>query len=542
MANQVQRKQQQHSGADFSLLVNNLEKAVLHNQGATAHIETLNKKNIWQCLDPEQKLKWASLAQIAGQVNTALEVYKDLVKSTPEFQQGWIELLELLTVLEQRKAIASVLARARHFIGQDLFKDWEKKVLSTRTQKTDKDFSRVAAPFEHMLNKRELMEHFMTLFSGREDVFARQWADKNENKSGYVPVRNPMTMEDLDDHLQGRKTYGIYLLQADSRVRCGVIDADIIARFRGGKLSREDKITLKRERTYMITRIRERSAELGLKPVVEFSGYKGFHFWYFFEKPVDASAVRSVLTDIAQPVNGDISSFDLEVFPKQGKLTGKGLGNLVKLPLGIHRFTGKQSFFMECPKRDIDSQLGFLKTIKPVKLDFLSTASIKKEKERVVLHPRMAGFAKEYPELYDLERLCPPIGQFIATMRERSDIAVREEKVLYQTLGFLPRKKTLLHYLMAFNSEYNPHMVDFKLSKLRGKPLGCKRIHSLLGFTGDFCQLEQGTEGYLHPLLHLDLWKNHSEKKTSESTRLNSLDEALENMKIAIIQVQRFIS
>ena len=541
MVHQVERKRIEQTGTDFSLLLNRLERAVLHNDGATAHVETLNRQSLWQHLEPEQKLKWAGIAQIAGQVDTALAVYKDLVKTTPELQQGWIELLELLSILDQRRALAAVLARARHFLGQDLFKAWEKRILSLRTEKSDKGLAGASVPFERMRHKRELMEHFMALFSGREDVFARQWADKNENKSGYVPVRHAMTLADVDEHVQGRKTYGIYLLQADSRVRCGVIDVDIIARLRSGKLATEDKITLKRERTYMITRIREQSAELGLTPVVEFSGYKGFHFWYFFSRAVDAAAVRSVLTDIAQPVNADISCFDLEVFPKQGKLTGKGLGNLVKLPLGIHRFTGKQSFFMECPKRDIDSQLGFLKTIQPVDPDMLTTVSARKEKERVVLHPRMAGFARQYPEIYELERLCPPLGQIISTLRDRSDISTREEKVLYQTVGFLPRRKTLLHYLMAFNGEYNPHLVDFRLSKLSGTPLGCRRIHSLLGFTGDFCEFKEQTESYLHPLLHLAQWQEAAEKKTPESTRINSLQAALENMKTAIIQVQRFI-
>ncbi len=406
---------------------------------------------------------------------------------------------------------------------------------------SDNVFSRTSAPFEQMLRKQELLEYFLTLFSGREDVFARQWADKKENKSGYVPVRHPLTLGEVDEHVQGHKTYGIYLLQADSRVKCGVIDADIIARLRSGKISNQDKITLKRERTYLISRILERSAELGLKPAVEFSGYKGFHFWYFFSKSVDASAVRSVLYKIAQPVDADLSSFDLEIFPKQEKLSGKGFGNLVKLPLGIHRATGKQSFFMECAKKDVESQLGFLKTIKPADPDLLSKVVEKQAKGRVVLHPRMANFAGKYPELYDLERLCPPLGQIIATLRTGSDIAIREEKVVYQTLGFLSRKKTLLHYLMAFGSEYNPHLVNFKLSKLRGTPLGCKRIHSLLGFTGDFCDLEKGTDTYLHPLHHLKAWQEGSEKKNSNSSRINSLQDALENMKAAIIQVQRFI-
>lgn len=540
MAHQLERKKQENTGTDFTLLLNRLERAVLHGQVPASEIATLNNQSVWQNLDSGQKLKWASLAEIAGQVDTALGVYMDLVKTTPEFHQGWVAFLELLSILDRPKALAAILARARHFLGEDLVKEWEKKILSMRPHSSDKDLSGTSVPFEQMALKRELMGHFMSLFSGRKDVFARQWVDKKENKSGYVPVRQAMTLENVEEHVQGRMTYGFYLLQADSRVRCGVIDADIIARLRSGKLAVEDKIILKRERTYMISRIRERSAEIGLEPVVEFSGYKGFHFWYFFSKPVDASLVRSVLIDIAQPVDADISSFDLEVFPKQGKLNAKGFGNLVKLPLGVHRFTGKQSFFMECAKRDLDSQLGFLKTITPTDPDILSTAAVTKEKKCVVLHPRMAGFAKEYPELYDLERLCPPIGQLIATLRNRSDLALREEKVLYQTVGFLSRQKTLLHYLMSFASDYNPHMVDFKLSKLRGTPLGCKRIHSLLGFTGDYCDLELGTEAYLHPLLHLKQWAASSEKKT-ESTRLNSLQDALENMKIAILQVERFI-
>jgi hypothetical protein len=38
---------------------------------------------------------------------------------------------------------------------------------------------------------------------------------------------------------------------------------------------------------------------------------------------------------------------------------------------------------------------------------------------------------------------------------------------------------------MAFLPDYNPHLVDFRLSRLRGTPLGCRRIHSLLSFTGE---------------------------------------------------------
>ncbi|MBF0469365.1 MAG: DNA primase, partial [Desulfamplus sp.] len=295
-------------------------------------------------------------------------------------------------------------------------------------------------------------------------------------------------------------------------------------------------------------RIFEFSKQLGILPLLEYSGHKGYHFWYFFSQPVDASKVKSFLTRIAEPVNPDISGFDLEVFPKQDKLGSKGFGNLVKLPLGIHRKNGKPSFFMECEKRDVESQLLFLEKIMPADpliIDKCGQNAFQsrdaKSNEQIVLHPRMAAIAKDYPELFELERLCPPVGQIIAICRESRSLASREEKVLYQTIGFLPRARHLVHHLMASCPDYNPHMVDFRLSRISGTPLGCKKVHSLLGFAGDYCSLERDGTGYLHPLVHLEAWKNMAEKKSPKAMRIENLQDALENMKTAVVQLQRFL-
>ncbi|MBF0230057.1 MAG: hypothetical protein HQK63_10820 [Desulfamplus sp.] len=115
------------------------------------------------------------------------------------------------------------------------------------------------------------------------------------------------------------------------------------------------------------------------------------------------------------------------------------------------------------------------------------------------------------------------------------------EKIIFQTIGFLPRAKHLIHYLMAPCSEYNPHLVDFKLSRIAGTPLGCKKIHSLLGFQGDFCPLKPDSTGYIHPLIHLKSWQEIAEKKSPKAMRVENLQDALENMKAAIVQLQRFL-
>jgi len=292
----------------------------------------------------------------------------------------------------------------------------------------------------------------------------------------------------------------------------------------------------------MASRIKEVSSRLDLEPVIEFSGYKGFHFWYFMERPVPASIVRRALQQIVEPLKPDLSYFDLEIFPKQDHLTGKGLGNLVKLPLGIHRLTGRRSFFPACSKQDISSQLAYLGSVKKSQVDAVETAPGKTKVQNIILHPNIQVLSKKYPSLFELERCCPPMGGIIASARDKKSITVREEKLLFQTLGFLPDARKILHYLFSFDPEYNPHMVDYKLSRIRGTPIGCRRIHSLTGFIRGYCDMEPDNTGYLHPLIHLKEWQKISEKKTVKCRKIENLNSALENMKAAIIQLEKFIS
>ncbi|MBU0985665.1 MAG: DNA primase [Proteobacteria bacterium] len=392
-------------------------------------------------------------------------------------------------------------------------------------------------PFERLRYRQQVFKRYLDLFSGREDCFARQWVDKQQHKQGYVPVRRPLEPNDLEDHFKGLKTYGFYLLKADGSVKTAVIDVDLRTDYRGKSLKADERNLVKRELYYLIERITELSEQAGLRPLIEFSGGKGYHFWYFFDAPLKPEKPRAILEKIKKSIVGDLSAFAIEVFPKQDHLKGKGLGNLVKLPLGVHRLTGKRSYFVKCHNRSIDAQLDFLSKVQhidPEKIDIVVNDGGDK---KVFIHPRWEKWAKSYPELFTLESRCPPLAQVMAACRNRQNLSVREEKIILQTIGFLPRAKTLLHHLLSSLADYNPHLVDYKLSRIRGAPLGCRRIHSLLSYTGDWCRIDVSAE-YLHPLLHLEEWKSAWGKK---SEKVENLSGALEGLKAAIIQAQRFL-
>jgi len=523
---------------DFRLVLAMLEKNVLAGSQSEKCNRVLSRPDLWRRMPPELALPWARLAQMAGEIETSLEVLAWLNQSRPEIQEAWEMRIEVLQILDRRPELARVTALRRHCCGGNAPKI-APSVPGSRD--VDPDLDIATRSFAAFRGREAAVGRYMELFSGREDAFARQWADKGQGTQGYVPVRRALSPEDVADHLAGRMTYGIYLIRSDATVKTAVLDADLKSEFRGKRLKADDLQRVRREQAYLVERVKALSHERGLSPLLELSGGKGFHFWYFFLEPVPAGAAKALLSDIRTGVAGDLSTFDLEVFPKQDRLSGKGFGNLVKLPLGIHRLSGKPSFFPLCKDRSVEAQLAWLEKVRSA-----AKAEVVWEKAPVTAavlplskSPRAkpaADFEGEFPELEALCRACPPIGQIVAGLRA-GHLGSKEEKVLLQTLGFLPSARAVLHGLMAALPDYNPHLVDYRLSGLRGSPLGCKRIHTLLGYEGPFCRFEN-PGGYDHPLRHVS---ESEEVEKPKAETVENLNAAIENLKIALRRVERFL-
>jgi hypothetical protein len=521
---------------DFSLILSRLEKNILEEKNMPEVIRILKKPDVWEKASSGDMLKRAKLLQMAGEAETALSVLAHLNRSSPGLLDAWRERIELLQILEKNKELAGVLALCESHVGREAIKDWTPPFSMGDSAGAD-PLKQAAKPFEKMREREELIRRYLTLFAGRQDCFARQWADKKQNRQGYIPVRRPMQPADVEDHLSGKKTCGIYLLQADSTVRLAVIDIDINAEYRNRKLKSEQRAQVKREFHYFVTRIKELSKQAGLEPLLEFSGGKGYHFWYFFRENTPAKTARQALNPIKNAIEKDVSTFSFEVFPKQDKLSGKGFGNLVKLPLGIHRLSGKSSLFIECHSKTQNDQLRFLNDVKPADPDELEKGLTEPPDAIVRFHPKQKDWIKKYPELNQLENRCPPLAQIFSAVRNEKSLSVREEKILFQTVGFFREAKKSLHHLMERIPEYNPHMVDYKLSRIRGTPLGCRRIHSLLEYPGDMCRF-QNISGYPHPLFHLEGWEEEGVKKNE---KIENLADALDNLKCAVQLVEKYL-
>jgi superfamily II DNA or RNA helicase len=184
---------------------------------------------------------------------------------------------------------------------------------------------------------------FRSLFKGREDVFAQRW--EKGMKSGYMPAyfydpyrykahkmkggtfqsytdKTYLTLTDdqLTKHLKGEQLVGIYPLLKDNTSWFIVADFDEQNWIADGRKFLEC-CKAKNVPAYL-----ERSR----------SG-KGGHVWIFFSQPYAAIKSRKIILSFLTE-SGIISAFDKNssfdrLFPNQDTLSGKGLGNLIALPL-----------------------------------------------------------------------------------------------------------------------------------------------------------------------------------------------------------------
>ena len=168
-----------------------------------------------------------------------------------------------------------------------------------------------------------LVEALLRLFVNRSDSYAVQNPD-----GSYKRVDEALTKDIVKQHLTGKLTVGVYQLNPEGdtvRWICWDIDP--------AKVSNAAQVA-KSLYNFLVT------AEPKEAVWIEASRWpdESYHVWLFFIDPIPADAARW----LGEAANKKAGHSSVEVFPKQDTVKGR-FGNLVKLPLGLHRVHGKWS-------------------------------------------------------------------------------------------------------------------------------------------------------------------------------------------------------
>ncbi|SMD32067.1 hypothetical protein SAMN04488029_0405 [Reichenbachiella faecimaris] len=218
---------------------------------------------------------------------------------------------------------------------------------------------------------------YKALFKVREDVFAIRW--EKGNKKGYSPAyhydpylyklhkmkggsfanfteKSYLKLDDyqLKKHFSGEQHIGGYPLLEDNTSRFIAADFD-------GKKWKEESLAFL-----------ELCSENGIPSYLERSqSGNGAHVWVFIDKNYPAVRSRKVMITLLEQT-GAFSAFDKSssfdrLFPNQNFHSGRGLGNLIALPLyGNSLLKGNSWFINPVTFEPFEDQLGFLSSIRRI--------------------------------------------------------------------------------------------------------------------------------------------------------------------------------
>ncbi|MCK5170850.1 MAG: DEAD/DEAH box helicase [Bacteroidales bacterium] len=233
-----------------------------------------------------------------------------------------------------------------------------------------------------MVDEKQNIELYKSLFRGRTDIYAVRW--EKDGRSGYMPAYKvdwsdynkhkaqggtfkdytkkenlPFGDSAIEMHLSGKEACGIYPLLEDNTTFFIAADFD------------------KENWKETILKLYKTCSKNKIPAYIERSrSGNGGHLWVFFEKAFPAEQSRKIMFEMLRR-SSIISHFEKEpsfdrLFPNQDYHSGKGIGNLIALPLnGKSKEEGNSCFINPDTFEPYENQWTFLHEIKLMSVEDL---------------------------------------------------------------------------------------------------------------------------------------------------------------------------
>ncbi len=347
----------------------------------------------------------------------------------------------------------------------------------------------------------EKIRLFMSLFKGRDDVYAKRWDSKKKETAGYSPVclnewkrgicdkpkvtcsvcvkksYTPFDGAVIEKHLLGNMVVGIYPMLLDETCWFLAIDFD------DGDWQKD------------ISTLQDICMAFGIPVVAERSrSGNGGHAWFFFETPISATLARKFGTSLLTHATNErheitFKSYD-RFFPNQDTMPKGGLGNLIALPLQKEARLAGNSVFVDRNFEPYPDQWAFLGTIQKLSADDLLALTTQ-------LSPGSElGVVKQ-----DDEEVQKPWEAQRVVALQRSDFP-REVEIVKANMLYIPKSgisQRALNRLKRLAVFKNPEF--FKHQAMRLPTFDKPRIFCCADDSADYLCLPRGCEKEMKALL-----------------------------------------
>ena len=398
---------------------------------------------------------------------------------------------------------------------------------------------------KHIVTSDENIMTYLSLFKGRKGVHAVQ--TKMGKTWGYIPEYRDMLVEDVRSHISGHKTLGIYVTDIENVSNLMVLDLDIRkAYMKSFAQNPEERARLTELLRQNCKALLDLCSASGLVPLVESSGNKGLHFWFFSSEPIACKYWRALGSWLIYKLRNIPEELSWEVFPKQDKVSADGLGNLVKLPLGTHQKTGRQSLFVDPQSFDpYEDQIEVLKNVVRLsRKDFehiLGTITVEnicsnntKGFEDIEFKPAKQNsepkFLEEVSENFkidvkiplperntiEVEQVlsgCRPMWEILEKAKNEHFLTQDEKHAFVYVFASLGEEgKVFVHQVLNQLEDYQPDSVNQMIKAVPPNPTGCnkirKRIPHLCSSDCCNCQFRLPAGSYASPVIHAGIFPN----------------------------------
>jgi len=367
----------------------------------------------------------------------------------------------------------------------------------------------------------DALQLYLSLFVGREDVYAVEKYDNGQRKISMV--YEALTDEVVKKHIAGLITAETYIQRPNATVSFMVIDLDIskktLLQFTDGTAEFQQYL----EKTLLYAqKLRKILHQMGLQAYVEFSGYRGYHLWVFFNEWIPARYVNMLQDYLEEQIRESVrqeeqEGIQIEFFPNKARIKQGKAGQCMKLPYGVHIKSAKQSYFVATDSQPVGDMDVFMKNIARHSLKHIKRVLGKRNNSN-----RDRGETADTPKEVDRDlsqfgvldshveavlTQCNLMRYLCQKARTTGYLGHFERLSVLYVFGHLgDNGKSFVHTVMEFTLNYQYHITEKFIQRLPEKPISCIKLRdqykTLTAEYGCSCHFKRSQNCYPSPVLH----------------------------------------